>query len=206
MTFDASIPLSTDSPALFPSQSQGNFSVLNTIIAKDHQFNNTPAGGDNSGYHNVVHMIPQSTPGVLAGHGQLYSKLVSGVAQLHYENSAGTEYQLTPKSTANIVAAVNFNGIGGASIRGTALNVASVTRTGTGSYTITFSSALSNNNYIVQITGMRDGTNDISNGQVAGNSTYGNSVATTFVKVQFNGGSSGLNDVLMGNVVIYQPS
>ena len=205
MTFDASIPLSTDSPALFPSQSQQNFQVLQTIVGKDHQFNLTPAGGDNSGYHTIVHMIPQSTPGAVAGHGQLYGKLSSGVAQLYYEDSAGTEYRLAPKTATNIVAAVNFNGISGASIRGTAFNVSGVTRTGTGSYTITFASPLSNNNYVVQITGMRNGTDDISNGQVAGNATYGNSVSTNFLKVQFNGGSSGLNDVLMGNVVIYQP-
>lgn len=206
MTYDASIPLAGDSPALFPAQSQQNYQVLQTIIGKDHQFNLTPAGGDNSGYHNIVHMIPQSIPALVAGNGQLYVRLTGGLIQLFYMDDAGTEYQITPKSATNIVAAVNFNGIGGASIRGTALNVSSVTRTGEGKYTVNFTTPLSSNNYIVQLTGMRDATDDISNGQVAGNATYGNSVSTSSLKIQFNGGTSSLRDVLMGNVIVYQPS
>lgn len=206
MTFDASIPLSSDSPALFPSQSQQNFQVLNTILAKDHQFNNTPSGGDNSGYHNVIHMLVQSTPSTVSGTGQLYAKLASGVVQLFYKDGSGTEYQITPKSATNIVAAVNFNGISGASIRGTALNVSSVTRNSTGVYTVNFTTPLSNNNYIVQLTGMRNGGSGISNGQVFEDSVYGNSVKTTSVKISFNGGTSGFDDVFMGNVIIYQPS
>lgn len=100
-TFDASIPLSSDSPALFPSQSQDNFSVLNTIISRDHQFNNTPSGGDNSGYHNLVHMIPQTIPTLIAGIGQFYTKDVSGVVQLFFMDSAGVEYQITPISSSS---------------------------------------------------------------------------------------------------------
>lgn len=206
MTFSASVPLSSDSPALLPSQNQDNMLVLKTIISSDHQFNNTPTGGDNSGYHNIIHMIPQSTPAAVPGNGQLYGRLASGQVQLFYMDSAGVEYQVTPKSATNIVAAVNFNGISGASIRGTTLNVSSVNRITTGIYRVNFTNPLSNTNYIVQLTGMRNGGSGISNGQVLVDSVYGNSVKTTSVLISFNGGSAGYDDVLMGNVIIYQPS
>lgn len=125
MTFDASIPLSSNSPALFPSQSQQNFQVLNTIVSKDHQFNNTPSGGDNSGYHNVIHMIQQTTPPVVSGTGQLYAKIASGVAQLFYSDGAGTEYQLTPQSVTEvtkITGTANVPGNGSQSVFNVAYN------------------------------------------------------------------------------------
>jgi hypothetical protein len=60
-------------------------------------------------------------------------------------------------SSANVIngakAWVNFNGSGGASIRAS-YNVSSVTRTGTGQYTINYTNAFSDANYsIMGITG-----------------------------------------------------
>lgn len=72
MSYDPGIPNSADSPAIFPAQAQTNWGRLQTIIGADHQFN-LPAGADD-GYHTVVHMPPQSSPGALAGVGQLYGK------------------------------------------------------------------------------------------------------------------------------------
>lgn len=97
MTFDALIPLASDSPGIFPAQSQANFTRLRDIIAADHQFNNSAAAND--GYHNLIHMTPQAPTGALAGVGRLYVKDVAGVIQLFYRDSAGTEYEITPEST-----------------------------------------------------------------------------------------------------------
>jgi hypothetical protein len=94
MTYNAAIPLSGDSPGIFPAQSQTNFARLQTLVGADHQFNLTAAAND--GYHNLVHLTQQAPAGALAAIGRLYVKSVDGLIQLHYMNDAGTEYQVTP--------------------------------------------------------------------------------------------------------------
>jgi hypothetical protein len=201
MTYNPNRPNAGESPGVFPAQANTNFTRLKTLINADHVFNDTAAATD--GVHRQMTMVARSTPGSLpAGTNAIaYTKLDSaGRAQLRYYNGA-TDVAISPPV---IVAAVNFNGtgaIGNQTIR-SQLNVTSVNKTATGTYTVTFTSALANNNYIVQLTGMRNASGDISNGLVAGDATYGNSVSTASVKIQFNGGSSTLQDVLMGNVII----
>jgi len=94
MTFNPSIPLNSDSPSIFPAQSQTNYTRLQTIVGADHQFNLTAAAND--GYHNLIHMTLQAPTGALASTGRLYVKTVGGLVQLYYMDSAGTEYQVTP--------------------------------------------------------------------------------------------------------------
>ena len=53
---------------------------------------------------------------------------------------------------------VNFNGVSGAAIR-SSYNVSSVTRTATGVYTITLTTAMSSSTYSVVVTSTYDGTN-----------------------------------------------
>ena len=98
MTFNAAIPLNSDSPSIFPSQSQTNYSRLQTIIGADHQFNLSAAADD--GYHNIVHLTQQAPSGALAATGRLYAKSASGAVNLFYMNDAGLEYQITPTSLA----------------------------------------------------------------------------------------------------------
>ena len=148
-TYNPAIPLNSDSPSIFPAQSQGNFTRLETLVGADHQFNLTAAAND--GYHNLIHMTQQSPSGALASTGRLYVKVVSGQVNLFYMDDAGTEYQISP--TLPIRASVNFDGtgaVGAQSIR-SQYNVTSVVKTGTGLYTITFTSAMTNANYIVQV-------------------------------------------------------
>lgn len=95
MSYNNLIPQAADSPGIFPAQSQVNFTRLKTIIDADHQFNDSPASND--GYHNLIHMIPASPTGALAGIGRLYVKITSGVTQLFYRDDSGTEYQITPQ-------------------------------------------------------------------------------------------------------------
>lgn len=200
-TYSSLIPQNSDSPGIFPAQAQGNFTRLQEIIEADHQFNNTSASND--GYHNLVHMTVQSPAGALAGIGRLYVKTVSGVVQLYYMDDAGNEHQVTPRDAAvGLFAAVNFNGISGAVIRGSPLNVASVVHNGTGKYTVNFINPAPHTNYIVQVTGMRDADN-FSNGFVLGNAIYGNSVQLGLVKVGFSGEGSAYRDTFMGNVMVY---
>ena len=208
MTYDPGIPNASNSPGIFPAQSQANFGRLQTLLGADHQFNNSAATTD--GWHNLVHMIPPNPDptGALSGYGRLYSKADSGgVQQLHFMTDAGSEYQITPAySGAGIVAAVNFDGVSGAVIR-SQLNVTSVTRSSTGRYRINFTNPIANANYIATVTGMRNTTSSAGvipcMGFVMANATYSNSVSTTYLDIGFAGLSQAAVDVIMGNVVIY---
>lgn len=112
MTFNPLVPLSTDSPGIFPAQNQTNMSRLQTLLGADHQFNLTATAND--GYHNLIHMQPQAPTGALANIGRLYVKTgPDGQICLYYMNDAGTEYAVTPTDiiltgTVNIVASNTF--------------------------------------------------------------------------------------------------
>lgn len=198
MTYDPAVPQSSESPSVFPGQGQANFGRLKTIIEADHQFNNTAQAND--GYHNVIHETLQTPSGVLASTGRLYANTIAGRVHQFYMDDQGTSYQITP--TLPIRAAVNFNGIPAIPTIRSSYNVTSVTKNSTGIYTITFTTAMPNTNYIVHVTGMRNSTS-VCFGMVSGDATYGNSVKTGSVKVEWQGGGNSPVDVFMGNVTVY---
>ena len=209
MTFNPSVPLTSQSPSLFPAQNQTNMTRLKTIVAADHQFNDTAASND--GFHNVVHLTQQAPSGTDSV-GRMYVKQSAGRMQLFYMDDTpvtSLNYQITP--TMPIRAAVNFNGTGalGAQVIRSQFNVTSVTRTGTGVYTIAFTTPMPgadpNADYIVQVTGMGTTANvpDIVIGAVVGNPTYVNSVSVNFVKVYFVTEAGAQMNVIMGNVTIF---
>ncbi len=199
-TFNPAVPLSSDSPSIFPPQNQGNMGRLQTVFAADHQFNLTAAAND--GYHNLIHKTLQAPAGALASTGRSYVKTSGGRVHDFYMDDTGQEYQVTP--TMPIRAAVNFNGTGanGNQVLRSQYNVASVNKTATGKYTITFTTAMPNDGYIVQLTGMRNQASKVSNGMIAGDGTYTNSVKVGSLKVEFVNDEDEYNDVLMGNLVI----
>ncbi len=98
MTFNAAVPLNSDSPSIFPGQNQTNMARLQTLLGSDHQFNLSAAADD--GYHNLVHLTQQAPSGALAATGRLYVKTASSLVQLFYMDSSGLEYQITPTSLA----------------------------------------------------------------------------------------------------------
>jgi hypothetical protein len=196
MTYNANIPLSSDSPSLFPVQSQSNFNRLQTLISADHKFNLTAAADD--GYHNLVHLTEQAPTGVLAAVGRLYAKTSASRVHLHYMDDQAQEYQITP--TMPIRAAVNFDGSGGAVIR-SQFNVSSVVHDFLGKYTITFTTPMPDNNYIVSGIGMR-GAGERGYLIVEGSATYGNSVSTNFVKITCINDKGDPKDAKMINIMI----
>ncbi len=99
MTFNAAVPLNSDSPAIFPSQNQVNMSRLQTLLGANHQFNLTAAADD--GYHNLIVMTEQAPTGALPGYGRLYVRTNAGVVQLFYMDSTGREIQITPDDLLN---------------------------------------------------------------------------------------------------------
>lgn len=111
MTYNPSVPLNSDSPAIFPAQAQTNFTRLQQVMGADHQFNLIAAAND--GWHTLIHMIPQAPAGVLAATGRLYSKSSAGIIQLFYMDNNGTEYQLTPQSATEVSKITGTAALGG---------------------------------------------------------------------------------------------
>lgn len=98
MSFNAAVPLNSDSPSIFPTQNQTNMGRLQTLFGADHQFNLSAAADD--GYHNLIHLTQQAPSGALAATGRVYAKTASGAVNLFYMDDAGLEYQITPISAA----------------------------------------------------------------------------------------------------------
>ncbi len=99
MTFNAAVPLNSDSPAIFPTQNQTNMARLQTLLGANHQFNLTAAADD--GYHNLVVMTPQAPTGAMPGYGRLYVRSSGGIIQLFYMDSTGREIPITPDDLLN---------------------------------------------------------------------------------------------------------
>lgn len=185
MTFNPAIPLASDSPAIFPAQSQVNYSRLQTIVAADHQFNLTAAAND--GYHNIIHMTQQSPSGALAATGRSYAKVSGGQVNQFYMDDAGTEYQITP--TMPIRAAVSFNGFtAGVIPPESAYNITTVTQTSTATYQIVWTTPFADDKYIIQVTGLTGSF------YIAG---YVTQILTTSITIRFVGGLSAAAPTLL---------
>lgn len=201
MTFNATVPNATQSPSLFPAQANTNWTRLQTIINAEHVFNDT--GQVTDGVHRQCTFIDRADPvSLISGTNSIaYSWAdAGGQSQLKFFNGTST-FQITP----GIVAAVNFDGTGGngmQTLRGNPLNITSVERTDEGLYTVTFTTALPDTNYIAQICGMRNSDGSVCSGFVQGDTTYGDSVKVGSLLIGFSGGTNTPRDVLMGNVTI----
>ncbi len=104
MTFNAIVPLSTQSPGLFPAQNNTNYTRLKTLISGDHIFNDTAPGAtpNNDGTHKQVTVTFRADPAALPTdtNGIMFSKLdatVSNAAQLYWYNGSTIE-QMTGQS------------------------------------------------------------------------------------------------------------
>lgn len=167
-------------------------------MASDHQFNLSAAVND--GYHTLIHMIPQSPSGPLTGIGRLYCSTSAGTINLFYMDDTGASTQITPAMP--ISAAVNFNGISGASIR-SSYNVSSVTRLSQGVYKVTFTTPMPDSNYVVQVAGMRNSSGSLADTCINGSSSYSTSVTPNFVVVAAFNNAGNPQDVLMYNVTVF---
>lgn len=195
MTYNTDVPATAQSPGLFPNQAKTNWTRLKTLINANHVFNDTAAADD--GAHTTIKMVAQTRPvaPLDAGtNGYLYNVIEGATARLEYFN--GSRYYLA----STVAAMVSFDSAG---VIQSQFNVASVALAA-GIYTVTFTNALPNTNYIVQVTGMGVNTTQlVINGAVAGDATFGNSVATGSVKVAFFS-PSGISTIpLRGYVTIF---
>lgn len=77
---------------------------------------------------------------------------------------------------------VNFNGTGTVAIRAS-YNVSSITDNGTGDYTVNFTNAFADTNYVTQLTGMRDSDGNGSFNATVRGGTYSTYVTTSSVRI-----------------------
>ena len=197
MTYNPSVPNAAQSPGLFPPQNSTNFARLKTIINADHVFNDTAQATD--GVHRQVTMIARAQPVALpAGtNAILYTKIDSlGASQLNFWNGA-LNFQITPQ--VSIRACVNFNEAGG--IR-SQFNVSSVTKNGTGDYTVIFTTPMPDTNYIVQVTGQRKDTGECANGCIYGDNSFSAVATVNSVHVLFFGSTNALRAITAGCVTV----
>ena len=168
-----------------------NFQFIETDVRVDHVFNaNVPAQAE--GTHRQVSLKGIVQPAV-APTG------IQGIAYLGTDSNfklwkAGAAQSLN-MSVYAISAAINFNGQTLAI--NSSFNVASVVAGGSNTYTITFTTPLLTNDYLVMVTGMKS-SSGVASGGVAGNATYGNSYDTSFVRIQMD-----TSNALAINVIVF---
>jgi len=105
------------------------------------------------------------------------------------QDSAGTQIGTFCRAWVNFNGTTNVGGF--CTIRGS-FNVTTVADNGTGDYTINFTTAMPDANYSVNTTSRRSSSTDAQGiATVYPNVTYGNAIATTFVRVVTGASSSG---------------
>ena len=144
MTFNATKPNASESPSLAPGQIQTNWSRLQTIIDKDHQFNASAATND--GLHKRVSLMNGNQASLPAGsNAVMYSNSVSlstGVTRNEvFVRNASQNMLLAPR------AACSFTVSGTTPTIEFSFNVNTVVRNSIGVYTITFTGALPSAKY-----------------------------------------------------------
>jgi hypothetical protein len=93
-TFDTTIPAAANNPSVDQPNMQLNNASISGILAVDHVGFNTNSGGE---HLQSTYVRLGSKPAVTGTDVAVYSKLVAalGTSQLFFEDSAGTEYQMT---------------------------------------------------------------------------------------------------------------
>lgn len=158
MSYNSNIPDPNLSPALLPAQSTENFTRLKKIIGGDHQFNDGLQVPDTDGYHNIIHMTPQTPPTNQAGYGQFYG-VSNGTNRVDLRYMDGTI--TAPKAITDFApsVAITFTGLlannttsiplgpVNSSYIYSSYNVLELYKIDVGRYRIAFSTSLRNDNY-----------------------------------------------------------
>ena len=216
MTYNPNIPQGSDDISVSQVDLLGNFGSLNTVYAVDHVAYDAMT---NLGKHNKVTFVRQSvTPPIPVGTTRvaIYGALpVAGTqTELFAVDQTNKPWQVTKNQSlflgAHPAAAVNFDSAGAIQSQ---YNVAAVAKTGTGLYTITFTTAITGpsgaatNNYFWTISGFSTVANGVITGGVQQAAAYNTVVPTNglSIKVQFKQGT-GNNpaDPTRASVIIYR--
>jgi len=143
---------------------------------------------------------------VLLGNGTSAPQFVAPSTNGNVLTSNGTTWVSSTPATTNAsqLAKAWVNFIGSSGTTRSSYNVTSITRNGTGDYTINFTTAFSDANYTPVAMGMRDSDGNGSlNTTVRGNATYSNSFTTTTLRVLAENDSGTRVDPLYYGVVCF---
>lgn len=187
MSFDITVPNAGQSPGLFPSQNNTNFSRLKDLISGDHVFNDSVQADD--GVHNQVTLVARATPTALPSgtNGILYGKLLGSKAYPFYYDGSN-DFMMVPA-----LAKAVFNGAG--TIQGNAYNC-TVAKSSTATFTLTFTNALPNTNVAFLASGWDSGFGTVI-GRVK-------AITTASIRVQFvNDNGKELTTLTKGSIIIY---
>lgn len=153
MVYNGSIPQPTDKLSVSQGDLLENFSELGTIFAVDHAALDDATVADR-GKHAQCSLLHKGTdPSTSSGEGTIYTVKSGSDESLRWrQESDGTIHVLAGSEGGAAFAYVNFT-TGAVPTINKQKNVASVTLTDSTHYTITFTSAASDTNYIVLLTG-----------------------------------------------------
>ncbi len=150
MTYSPNVPVAAQSPSQFPAQGVGNFTRIQTLFGKDHQFNLTAAAND--GYHNIVHWKPQAAAqAAIAGTIQEYSRTTSNIYKyLKHPNSVVGTFTVPELIIPGVLGMASVQGRatnGVCTLIGQSFNI-SVSKT-TAGYTVAFTNQPPDANYLI---------------------------------------------------------
>ena len=137
MSFTSGVPADGASLNSTRVPIRNNFTNYFNTISVNHGAPNTA----NVGKHNFVEMpVQAAVPATLAGEGGLYTKDLNGSSILYYQRDAAVAVNqpVLPMATATFI----LRNTNGAATLVMGYNVTSVTRTGTGQYTVVMSVTL----------------------------------------------------------------
>jgi len=209
MTWSSSPIIGTNSVSANKAPINNAFAYIEQEMVKDHFWDDDDS--DKDGRHNIVHMPeqtgdPSSMPVDMKG-GYYVRQKTAGESpdkqlyEPYYFNEDG--------ATKNILqlgmrAMVQFEYDGAVTIK-YSHNVSSVARTGTGLYTVTFTTALPTANYVPIAFAMRNASAGTASLYVSADNAASKitSIGTTTLKLRFSSGSDGnARDPLVGTIAI----
>lgn len=196
-SFTRDIPFATHNPSSDQPIMQTNTNSEDSIWAVDHHGFNDNLGG----YHNIIHQDPQlADPAAIPGIGQTYVKTVGSDVQLFYESGLGVVTQLSNSSTILPRVSVNFKVVATVVTIQSSFNVTSVIRNALGSYTVNFTTALTDAFYYPCISGQASSFPTILS-NVSSANVYVPQAAS--LSISFQQGSS-LVDPFFASVIIFK--
>lgn len=221
MTYDPQIPQPGDDLSVSQQDLLDNFTSLDTIFGENHVL--FSSGSANKGKHKHVAFVSQAqatVDAITVGTSEIamYVKIDSVInrREIFCKNSTPVEFQVTRNNRLYLgmhpVAAVNFGPatpVTNPVVPAASYNVASVARTGTGLYTITFTNPVldpfgaQTNAYGWALSGFTDIGAGAVQAHIQANASYAAVVDPQFIKVQFTTKSGTALDPIRASVVIW---
>ena len=116
-----------------PTADQPNMLINNNSFAGIWDIDHFGFNQSTGGYHDIIHLPPNSTPAAISGIGQIFTQTVGPDVQLFYESGNGIVSQLTSPLTP-LASGNGYSYLPG----GVVIQWGSVTLSGTGTYVVTF--------------------------------------------------------------------